>query len=98
MKHKDPDIAKIQAKHEKSLYQAIARIETPAEAKSFFQDLCTPAEIQAMIDRWCAAVMLEQGMTQREIAAKAGVSVTTVGRVARCLMNEDSGYRKLLNK
>lgn len=98
MKQKKPDIVKIQAKYEKSLYQAITGIETAAEAKSFFQDLCTPAETQAIVDRWCAAVMLEQGMTQREVAAKAGVSVTTVGRVARCLINKKSGYKRLLNQ
>lgn len=98
MKHKDPAIAKLQTQYEKSLYDAIAQIDSPELARAFLMDLCTPAEWQAMVDRWCAAAMLAQGKTQREIAASAGVSVTTVSRVARCLQNPDSGYQQLLNK
>ena len=43
------------------LYEAIAAIKTPDEAKQFFVDLCTPAEIQAMADRWLAVAHIKAG-------------------------------------
>jgi len=76
-----------------SFYEAIAQIRTKKEAQLFFKDLCTPAEEQALIDRWYAANLLKRGMTHRQIASKACISVTTIGRVARCMNNPDGGYQ-----
>jgi TrpR-related protein YerC/YecD len=77
---------------EHKLYQAIAAIKTEDEAKSFFQDLCTPKEIQAMADRWQVVALIKAGMPYRKIYEDTGVSVTTVGRVARCIMLGENGY------
>ena len=61
--------------------------------RAFFQDLCTPAELQAMKDRWAVVELLNDGLTYRAIHDQTGVSVTTIGRVARCLMDGAGGYR-----
>jgi len=82
-----------EALHERSLYQAILALRTPEEARSFFRDLCTPAELQAMSDRWAVVEMLEKGLPYREIQKLTGVSVTTIGRVARYLTAGNGGYR-----
>ena len=37
---------------ERKLCVALAALKTPEEARAFLRDLCTPAEIQAMADRW----------------------------------------------
>ena len=63
------------------------------ECRSFFRDLCTPAELQAMADRWAVVELLERGLPYREIHRQTGVSVTTIGRVARYLMSGSGGYR-----
>lgn len=74
------------------LFAAIAAIQNPAEAKQFLEDLCTPAELQAMADRWFVVPLLKSEKSYQKIYEETGVSVTTVGRVARCLMMGSGGY------
>ncbi len=83
---------------EDELYQALKGLTTAPEYRAFFQDLCTPAELQAMKDRWSVVELLAEGMTYRAIHDKTGVSVTTIGRVARCLTDGAGGYRTALER
>jgi TrpR-related protein YerC/YecD len=77
---------------ERNLYAAVAALRTPDECRAFFRDLCTPAELQAMADRWAVVEWLKRGLPYREIHRATGVSVTTIGRVARFLANGNGGY------
>ena len=77
---------------ERNLCAALAALKTPEEVRAFLRDLCTPAEIQAMADRWAAVEPLERGMSYREIHKLTGVSLTTIGRVARFLKSGNGGY------
>ncbi len=63
-------------------------------------DLCTPAEIHSLAERWQVARLLDAGsMTYREIHEATGVSTTTIVRVARFLRQEGNrGYRLLLDR
>lgn len=83
---------------EQELYEAIAAIKTANEAKKFFHDLCTPAEIQSMADRWRVVDFVIAGKPYRQIYDETGVSVTTVGRVARCLMLGEGGYQLIYDR
>lgn len=85
-------------KNEAKLFEAIASIKNAEEAKSFFYDLCTPAEIQAMADRWQVIPLIEEGKPYREIFALTGVSVTTIGRVARSLKYGSGGYQTIYER
>jgi TrpR-related protein YerC/YecD len=78
---------------ESALYAALLALRSVDELRAFFRDLCTPAEIEAMADRWTVVPFLERGMPYREIHEHTGVSVTTVGRVARFLAQGNGGYR-----
>jgi DNA invertase Pin-like site-specific DNA recombinase len=49
-------------------------------------------ELQAMTDRWAVVDWLKRGVPYREIHRATGVSVTTIGRVARFLANGNGGY------
>jgi TrpR-related protein YerC/YecD len=77
---------------ERSLYAAIASLKSVDECRAFFRDLCTPAELQALADRWSVVGLLEAGLPYREIQKQTGVSVTTIGRVARYLVSGNGGY------
>lgn len=77
---------------ERHLFTAVASLRTPEECRAFFRDLCTPAEIQAMADRWAVVELLQRGLPYREIHRLTGVSVTTIGRVARYFANGNGGY------
>jgi TrpR-related protein YerC/YecD len=83
---------------EEELFDAVLKLKTTDECRAFFQDLCTPAELQAMKDRWSVAEWLAEGRTYREIHDLTGVSVTTIGRVARYLSAGSGGYQTILKR
>ncbi len=70
---------------ERNLVAAVLTLRSVEECRAFLRDLCTPAELQAMADRWAVVDWLRRGLPYREIHRLTGVSVTTIGRVARCL-------------
>jgi TrpR-related protein YerC/YecD len=74
------------------LYEALASLKNASEARQFLEDLCTPTELQAMIDRWWVVKFLRQGKPYREIYDLTGVSLTTISRVARTLELGEGGY------
>ncbi len=81
-----------EAHNERALYQAILTMRTADECRAFFRDLCTPAELQALADRWAVVELLRRDLPYREIHRLTGVSVTTIGRVARFLLAGNGGY------
>lgn len=83
---------------ETNLFEAISNLASPEEARRFLLDLCSPAEIEAMADRWNIIPEIKAGTPYRQIHENTGVSVTTVGRVARVLNNGNGGYDLIYNK
>ena len=81
-----------EAQHERALYQAILALRAPEECRAFFRDLCTPAELQALSDRWAVVELLQRELPYREIHRLTGVSLTTISRVARYLVAGNGGY------
>ena len=45
-----------------------------------------------MADRWRMVSLIESGKPYRQIYEETGVSMTTIGRVARCLRQGTGGY------
>jgi TrpR-related protein YerC/YecD len=84
--------ARQEALSERNLFAAVLTLKTVDECRAFFRDLSTPAELQAMADRWAVVEWLQKGLPYREIHRLTGVSVTTIGRVARCLADGNGGY------
>ena len=98
MKTNRPVTHRQEQQHERALYTAVLALRGVDECRNFFRDLCTPAELQAMADRWAVVELLERALPYREIHAQTGVSVTTIGRVARCLTLGHGGYRAVTDK
>lgn len=96
MKHIDKKSRLHTQKVGMDLAQAIHALANPEQCFKLLQDLCTPAELEAIVDRWRVARLLEQGMPYRQIHERTGVSVTTVGRVARYLIDGSGGYAAAL--
>lgn len=85
---------------EADLCAALLALRNADECRRFLHDLCTPKEIADLSDRWLVARLLDEGaLSYRAIHDQTGVSVTTVGRVARFLEQEDfQGYRRILDR
>jgi TrpR-related protein YerC/YecD len=85
---------------ESELAAALLSLRDAGEVHRFLRDMCTPKEIADLAGRWRVARLLDEGkLSYREIHGKTGVSVTTVGRVARFLQQESfQGYRLVLDR
>jgi TrpR-related protein YerC/YecD len=75
-----------------SLYEALLSLKNADEMGAFMRDLCTPAELEVLVDRWRVVPYLLEGVSYREIHERTAVSITTIGRVARYLNQGSGGY------
>ena len=82
------------------LADALIQLKEKSDARALLADLCTPAEIHTLAERWHVAKLLDAGeLTYRDIHEATGVSTTTIVRVARFLRQENNGgYRLLLDR
>ena len=96
----DPTPSSVRTAPIDELAEALAALRSPAEARALLADLCTPAEVHSLAERWQVARLLDEGkLTYREIHDATGVSTTTIVRVARFLKQEGNrGYRLLLDR
>ena len=87
-------------KNLKALCDALLLLKDPKEERAFLIDLCTPAELRAISERWHVARLLDTGEhSYRDIREITGVSTTTVGRVARFMSEEPyQGYAVVLDR
>lgn len=77
---------------ERFLCEALLSLRTVEEAEAFLEDLCTPAERESLRDRWRVVPLLVNGDPYWKIHEMTGVSITTIGRVARSLEHGAGGY------
>jgi len=97
MKPNRDDSMAYKKRTEDALFRAVQSLRELQEIRNFFKDLCTPAELQALVDRWQVVEMLQQDLPYRRIHDLTGVSVTTIGRVARFLADGFGGYEAALD-
>lgn len=81
------------------LCDALRTASTREEMRRFLLDLCTPAEIRTLAERWHVARLLDEtDLPYREIHDRTGVSTTTIVRVGRFLRQEPhQGYRRAID-
>jgi TrpR-related protein YerC/YecD len=81
-----------------ALFDAVLRLETPADAERFFRDLCTLNEIHDMAQRWAVVRLLDSGRHYAEISRETGASTATITRIASWLKHGEGGYRDALER
>lgn len=94
MKHKSVELERTREAAEARLCKALLSLRTTGEMRAFLHDLCTPAELEALVDRWLVVPHVMAGTPYRDIHALTAVSITTIGRVARFLNQGNGGYLK----
>ena len=97
---KDVKPTRDEARLVEDLCAALLTPGSPEEMCRLLKDLCTPAEIRTIAERWHVARLLDgTGLSYREIHEATGVSTTTIVRVARFLRQEPhQGYRSALDR
>lgn len=82
------------------LCEALLTASSRDEMRRLLVDLCTPAEIRTMAERWHVARLLDSTeMPYRAIHELTGVSTTTIVRVGRFLRQEpNKGYRQAIDR
>ena len=84
----------------RDLCEALLTPRTADEMARLLTDLCTPAEIRTLAERWHVARLLDGSeLSYRDIHDATGVSTTTIVRVARFLRQEPhQGYRAAIDR
>ncbi len=87
----------VDKKRLRMLLDTLSAIKSAQELGDFLLDLCTPAELESLADRWEVAKLIEAGENYRDIAVKTKVSTTTITRVGRALKYGTGGYKRAMN-
>ena len=77
--------ARIRNEQIDDLARAMIELDDMDEAYSFFEDIFTIHELQAVAQRLAVARLLRKKVTYQEIAEKTGASTATISRVNRSL-------------
>lgn len=85
-------------KRTEDLLGAILKLKNVNEAKKFFRDLLTEAEIIEFGKRWQAAQMLNKKIPYSKIEEATGLSSRTVARVSKWLNQGMGGYKLMLKR
>ncbi len=76
------------------LVEVLTKIDDKKVMKNFLIDITTPSELATLQERLNVAMLLNEGLSYKDISTKTGSSTTTITRVARFLKDEKfGGYR-----
>ena len=81
-----------------NFFEAVLKLESIEEARSFFEDLCTIKELEAISQRIEVASMLKAGKNYQEVSRATGASTATISRVNKCLVYGSGGYNTVLDE
>lgn len=79
-----------------TLADILAAQNSRTQVRRLLQELLTRAERKTLGLRWKLLEMLHEGVPQREIAARLGVSLCKITRGSRILKARDSAVRQVL--
>lgn len=80
------------------LLNTILALKDLKEAKAFFRDLLTEAELDEFGNRWLAARMLNRKTSYNQIQRITGLSTTTIARISKWLKRGKGGYKLMLKR
>lgn len=76
----------------------LAEIDDEQLTLEFLTELLTPTEIRRIEQRWELVKLLEEGVSQREIARRLGISLCNITRGSRELKKPGSAFRSILDR
>jgi len=85
-------------KYIEELAEVLVSIKKGAVAESFLHNILTPSELEEISVRLQIVKLLMEGVAQRDVAKKLGVSMGTVSRGSRELKYGTDGFKKVLQR
>jgi len=74
----------------------LAELDDPGLLEKFFREILTPKEVRDLSSRWELVKLLEEGVSQREIARRLHLSLCKITRGSRQLKKPDSALREVI--
>lgn len=79
-------------------YDTIDSLKNRNEVRLFFKDLLTADEIATLMRRIEIAVLLDARYSYRQIYEILGVGTDKISKVHKCLQQDDSGYKIIVDR
>lgn len=81
----------------KELSAVLAESSDRELIEDFICSLLTPNEINEVASRWALVKLITEGMSQRKIAEKLGLSLCKITRGSRELKKENSSFKSMID-
>ena len=82
----------------KELAAVLAKIEDRVLIEDFLVSILTENEINEIHSRWDLVKLLDQGVSQRTIARKLGLSLCKITRGSKELKKKNSAFKKVIRE
>lgn len=79
------------------LSAALARTDDPQLIKQFLSSILTEYEVGEIATRWALVRLIDDGMSQRNIARRLGLSLCKITRGSRELKKQNSAFRRMVD-
>ncbi len=79
------------------LVTALASVSDKRLILEFLESILTPSELEEIPKRWALVRLIDEGWSQRRIAAELGLSLCKITRGSRELKKENSAFRRMVN-
>ena len=76
----------------------LAAIGDAALVRRFLESILTPREREEIAGRWELVKLLHQGVSQRQVARRLGMSLCKITRGSRELKKKDSAFKAVLER
>ena len=80
------------------IYDIFCSVSNRNEMIKLMNELLTKSEISDLTLRWNLLCMLSEGLSQREIASKLGVSLCKITRGAKILKDDKGVVKKIFDQ
>lgn len=81
----------------KELSNAFSKAKDPDLIYNFLECLLTKNEMSEVASRWELVKMLDQGISQRNIASQLGLSLCKITRGSKELQKDESAFKKMID-
>jgi len=81
----------------REIASVLARLEDAALVEDFLESILTPREVSEVARRWELVKLLDQGVSQRTVARRLGMSLCKITRGSRELKKRNSAFKRVLD-